>query len=85
MRCPKCGGELTADTEVFTTYRKSVHEGVEIIGCEYCIRSTYADEFFDEEELYAREKAQDNHINNLWDMSQEMKALMNYKAGVGNE
>ena len=79
MRCPNCERELTADTEVFTTYRKSVHEGVEIIGCEYCIRSTYADEFFDEEELSAREKAQDDYDNYLGDMNREMKALMSYK------
>ena len=49
--CPICNSLLTADTEVYTTIRKSIHEGVEIIGCDNCINRTYADEFFDEEEL----------------------------------
>lgn len=81
--CPICESLLTADTEVYTTRRKSIHEGVEIVGCDNCIRSTWADEFFDEEELYDME--QDRYDNYLWDMSQEMKALLNYKAGVGND
>ena len=72
--CPVCESLLTADTEVYTTRRKSKHEGVEIVGCDNCIRSTWADEFFDEEEL-----EDDEYDNYLWDMSQEMKALMSYR------
>lgn len=77
--CPVCETLLTADMEVYTTIRKSVHEGVEIIGCDNCINRTYADEFFDEDDLYEMEKAQDEYDNYLWDMSQEMKALMSFK------
>lgn len=74
--CPACDSLLTADTEVYTTRRKNIHEGVEIVGCDNCIRTTWADEFFDEEELEEMERAQDEYDNYLWDMSQEMKALM---------
>lgn len=74
--CPNCEKELNADTEVFVM-------GKEVVGCEWCMRSTWADEFFDEEELYDME--QDRYDNYLWDMSQEMKALLNHKAGVGND
>lgn len=77
--CPVCESLLTADTEVYTTIRKSMRESVEIIGCDNCINRTYADEFFDEDDLYEMEKAQDEYDNYLWDMSQEMKALMSFK------
>lgn len=75
--CPICESLLTADIEVYTRPRKSIHESVEIIGCENCVNTHWADEFFDEEELY--DTAQDNYDNYLWDMSQEMKALMSFK------
>ena len=67
--CPNCERELTADTEVFTTYRKSVHESVEIIGCENCIRTAWADEFFDEEEL--QEMEQDRRDQAMWDAGKD--------------
>lgn len=82
--CPICESLLSADVEVYTRPRKSIHESVEIIGCENCVNTHWADEFFDEEELEEMEKAQDSYDNYLWDMSQEMKALMSFK-GAGND
>ena len=75
--CPHCETLLDAETEVY------VMAG-EVLGCDNCIRTAWADEFFDEEELEEMEKAQDSYDNYLWDMSQEMKALLNFK-GADND
>ena len=79
--CPGCGRLLTADTEVYTRHRKSVHETVEIIGCDSCINTQYADRFFDEEEREELERALDDYDNYLWDMGQEMRKLMSFGEG----
>ena len=71
MICPNCESQLNADMEIYTTYRKSVHESVEIIGCENCIRSAFADEFFDEEEL--QEMEQDRRDQMLWDEAKDAR------------
>lgn len=45
--CPHCDTQFDADTEIF------VQDG-DVIGCEYCIRQTWADfDDDDEEESYA--------------------------------
>lgn len=49
--CPHCNTLLTADVEVYTRPRKSRFESVEIIGCDNCVNTYWADEFFNEEEL----------------------------------
>lgn len=59
--CPHCENLLTADTEVF------VMNG-EIIGCEECVNTRYADEYFDEEELYELEESR--YYNSIADEHQ---------------
>jgi hypothetical protein len=41
--CPHCNAELDADTEIFV-------QGGEVIGCENCVRQTWADYEDDEDE-----------------------------------
>lgn len=73
--CPICERPLDCDTEVYVKRNKNRHESVEIVGCDNCVRSTWGDEVMEEDELEDSEA--DNY---LWDMSQEMKALMAYRA-----
>ena len=68
--CPVCGGELDVDTAIYIAHG-------EIIGCEMCVNTTYPSVV--EEDL--NELAQDAYDNYLWDMSQEMKALMSCAGG----
>ena len=62
--CPHCETLLDAETEVY------VMAG-EVLGCDNCIRTTWADEFFDEEELYEME--QDRRDQMLWDEAKDAR------------
>lgn len=64
MRCPYCNSELTADIEVYTRWDSDIHSSREIIGCEFCIRDCWADEFFDEEEF--QEEISLEYLENIW-------------------
>ena len=69
--CPVCDSQLTADTEVYTKRRKNRYQSVEIVGCDNCIRSTWADEFFDEEDLLELEG---EYIDNAqWEMAKDKR------------
>lgn len=62
--CPHCETLLDAKTEVY------VMAG-EVLGCDNCIRTAWADEFFDEEELYETE--QDRRDQMLWDEAKDAR------------
>lgn len=62
--CPHCETLLDAETEVY------VMAG-EVLGCDNCIRTAWADEFFDEEELYEME--QDRRDQTLWDEAKDAR------------
>lgn len=66
--CPHCDSLLTADIEVYTRPRKSRFESIEILGCENCVNTHWADEFFDEDEIYEMEK--NMHYNAIADEHQ---------------
>lgn len=55
--CPHCESLLTADTQVF------VMDG-EVIGCEECVNTSYADEYFDEEEI--NEEYVLRYMDDIW-------------------
>lgn len=74
--CPICESLLTADTEVYTKIRKSVHEGVEIIGCDNCVNTHWADEFLDEEELNDLEESR--YYNSIADEHQLRRVGFNF-------
>lgn len=56
--CPHCNAELDADTEIFL-------QGREVIGCENCVRVTWADFEDDDEDDY-----EDDYLDGIYD---EMK------------
>lgn len=62
--CPHCETLLDAETEVY------VMAG-EVLGCDNCIRTAWADEFFDEEEL--EEMEQDRRDQMLWDEAKDAR------------
>lgn len=62
--CPHCETLLDAETEVY------VRAG-EVLGCDNCIRTAWADEFFDEEEL--EEMEQDRRDQMLWDEAKDAR------------
>jgi hypothetical protein len=62
--CPHCETLLDAETEVY------VMAG-EVLGCDNCIRTAWADEFFDEEELLEME--QDRRDQMLWDEAKDAR------------
>ena len=62
--CPHCETLLDAETEVY------VMAG-EVLGCDNCIRTAWADEFFDEEEL--QEMEQDRRDQMLWDEAKDAR------------
>lgn len=70
MRCPHCNSLLNADKEVYVRPGKSIHEGAEIVGCENCIRATWADEFLDEDEL---QDLEDRIDQAMWEQEKDRR------------
>ena len=68
-RCPNCNTVLNADNEVY------VING-ELVACDMCCRTTYADEFFDEDEFDLEEmldqvmweQAKERRIERMFDL-----------------
>lgn len=66
IECPVCHSELTADVEVYVRWGSN-----EVVGCEFCIRDCWADEFADSFEAENREMAEGYRQNYLYERRKE--------------
>ena len=62
--CPNCESLLTADMEVYVV-------SGEVVACEECCTTRYADEYFDEEELLELEESRRDQA--LWDAGKDAR------------